>query len=396
MAGRIAESATYGRPDGDAELEAICAIESQAFGVTVEEARTWLQACGADNLRVLRRGRRTASSLVLLPMGQFFGGRSVPMVGVAGVATDPALRGSGSATALMRAAVAELSAAGWPIATLYPATQPLYRRAGFEQAGSRFRISAAPRALDLRDHDLPVRAFTPADREALERAYADLARSRPGYLDRGRYVWDRVLHPRGEQARGFLVEEDGRIDAWVFLLQRRTDGGRYRLEATELAARTPRAASRLVTFLADHASMSPEVSWHGSADEPLLLLPQEIEARVELYATWMLRILDPVAALEARGYPPGLSAELHLEVHDEIAPRCAGRFVARVSGGAATVAPGGDGRVRLHARGLAALYTGHRSAEALAVAGLVEGEADDLRIASAAFAGPAPAMADMF
>jgi predicted acetyltransferase len=209
-------------------------------------------------------------------------------------------------------------------------------------------------------------------------------------------VWDRVLVPRGEPVRGWVVEEHGRITGWMFVLQRRTEGGRYRLEATDLSAATPRAAARLLTLIADHGSLAREVVWFGGADDPLLLLPPELEARVELYSAWMLRVLDPVAALEGRGYAPAIRAELHLEIHDEIAPRCAGKFTVHVEGGAAQVRAGGQGRLRVHSRGLAALYSGHRSAEGLSATGLVEGAPDELRAATAVFAGPSPSMPDMF
>jgi predicted acetyltransferase len=47
-------------------------------------------------------------------------------------------------------------------------------------------------------------------------------------------------------------------------------------------------------------------------------------------------------------------------------------------------------------RGLAPLYTGHLSAEQLALTGLLEGPSEALAAASAVFAGPAPGMGERF
>jgi predicted acetyltransferase len=101
-------------------------------------------------------------------------------------------------------------------------------------------------------------------------------------------------------------------------------------------------------------------------------------------------------ALEARGYPPGMRAELHLAVEDDVLARNAGSWIMRVEDGAATVTRGGSGRLRADVRALAALYTGHLPAETLALTGGISGRPADLAIATAVFAGGAPSMTDMF
>ena len=76
---------------------------------------------------------------------------------------------------------------------------------------------------------------------------------------------------------------------------------------------------------------------------------------------WMLRVVDPVAALEGRGYPPGMEARLHLRLSDESLPSTSGDFVLEVSGGRGKVSPGCEGRFRTSERGLAAIDSGHLS-----------------------------------
>ena len=67
-----------------------------------------------------------------------------------------------------------------------------------------------------------------------------------------------------------------------------------------------------------------------------------------------------------------------------------------VADGAAHVREGGDGRVKLDVTALAPLYSGFLSGETLALAGRVAGSADELALASAVFAAPAPTMLDKF
>ncbi|MCX7011428.1 MAG: sterol carrier protein domain-containing protein, partial [Candidatus Sumerlaeota bacterium] len=111
---------------------------------------------------------------------------------------------------------------------------------------------------------------------------------------------------------------------------------------------------------------------------------------------WMLRVVDVAAALEARGYPPAFEAELHFEIQDDWLPWNNGRFVLQVSNGRGEVSPGGQGRLRMHVRRLAQLYTGHLSPGELRVVGDAEGPPADWAAAGLAFSGPRPWMADLF
>ena len=58
-------------------------------------------------MRVLREGDEPVASLALVPMGQWFGGRSVPMTGISSVAVRPDRWRTGCATRLMRATLEE-------------------------------------------------------------------------------------------------------------------------------------------------------------------------------------------------------------------------------------------------------------------------------------------------
>ena len=389
----------FGPPQGEREHTQAEDIRAQAFALTPEDARGWQQKveAGEAQLRVLREGGGVAATIVLIPMGQWFNGRRVPMVGIGGVGVAPERRGQGSATRLMRAALRELRGQGAPLASLYPATQPLYRRVGFEQSGSRFEIRAQLHGLDFQERTLALRPVTEADMPALRDVYRRYARRQQGWIDRSAYTWSRVTHPKGETAYGYLVEGSAGIEGYLYLTRRVVSQGMWQeLNLTDIATLTPAAGRRLLSFLGDHRSMAQEVVWRGGPADPLLFLLREQTYEVKHLLHWMLRLLDVPAALRARGYPAGLSGALHLEVDDDLFPENRGRFVLEVENGEAEVRPGGDGDVKLHVRALAPLYSGFLSPLALLSTGALEADESSLRTATAIFSSPPPAMPDMY
>ena len=202
----MASQPNYGSASSPEEIDSYARIAAESFAVPVDEERRYVALNGSQNLRLLRDGETVVAGLAVLQgMAQYYGGRRVPCAGVAAVATDARVRGAGVGTTLMRALVRELHAAGTPLAALYPATQPLYRRAGFEQAGGRWEIRVAPGMLDLRDRSLPLRAVGEADLPALKELHAANLRIGSGGMERNAFLWSRALKPGGEPSYGTAV-----------------------------------------------------------------------------------------------------------------------------------------------------------------------------------------------
>jgi predicted acetyltransferase len=378
------------------DLEGVSRLLGWSFGFPPDQAREWLELAGLEHVRVLRSGRTPLAALKLVPMGQFFGGASVPMVGLAGVGVAPEARGGGVGAELCRATVSELYRRQVALSTLYPSTQKLYRGAGWEVAGGRWEVKIAPGLIRTHENSTSVRPMEAADRPAVMDLYRQSAVQRNGELDRGPYCWHRVFHPRGESPLGFLVEHRGALEGYAILYQVTRDPPRADLISHDLCAVTARAARKLLSLLAQHKTLIRTVCWRGAPANPLLQLLPERGYEVKLSDPWMLRICHLQRALEARGYPPGMTAELHLAVDDDVLARNAGSWLLRVEGGRGQVTRGGSGRVQADIRALAALYTGHMSAETLALTGGVAGRPADLATATSIFASAAPAMTDMF
>jgi predicted acetyltransferase len=391
------QSLNYG-PVLEGDVAAVARIISLAFAGPMDKCEEWARKAGLEHVRVLRDGSAVMACLMRIPMGQYFGGTSVPLVGIAGVGVAPEARGRGLASRLMAEAVKEIAAEGVPLSGLYPATLPLYRRVGYEQAGHWFELRLPLAHIDCLDRAMPVRALSDADGDAVRACYRAYARQFDGPLDRGEYIWSRVHEGRDGKASGFAaVGDSGEIEGYLYLVQsRKPDRGRQDLKITDVAFTTARAGRRLLAFLKDFSSIGDEVLLFGGPMHPFLALLVEQRYRADLRDHWMLRIIDLKYALEARAFSPRVSAEVHLEIHDSLLERNRGRWILTVEAGHASVQPGGRGDLRMDIRGLASLYSGYLSAEQLLLLGRCEGPVAAARAAASVFAGTTPWMSDMY
>lgn len=375
-------------------------ILSIAFGMPADKGREWIERSGRSLFRTVTAGDDLAAVIMLIPMGIFFGGRSVPMTGIAGVAVAPAFRGRGVARWMMTEALREIARDGVGLSGLYSAMHPLYRSVGFEQAGSHFRITVPL-------HLLPGgrRTFEelPAGSNPLVHScYHAWARHCDGHLDRGPYVWARVENWRGTPMRGFASRNaDGQIDAYVYLHQQAAPDPRDQqiVSVTDMGASSPEGLRALMNFLAGFSSMANNVTFYGGPSHPLLAALDDRRYQVELTDYWMLRVVDVRQALEQRGYPRGLSAHVRFNLVDATFPDQAGAWSLDIADGKASASRIGDadaGLPTLTARGLAALYAGHLSAHQLQLIGLLTANADQCDTLHAVFPPTGSSMVDMF
>lgn len=386
----------YGLPRGEEELEGLARVLGPSFNRPPEMIRSRFGFVGEENLRVQRGESGVEAGLWVIPMGQWFGGRSVPMHGVAAVGVAPEARGAGAAARLMNHLMRDLHEQGVPLSGLYPATQTLYRRSGYELSGSRFQIELNLRENPPRERSSPVRPFGEEEHDAVKEVYREAAQGRDGHLDRGPYVWDRVFRtPDGAPVHTYLVEENGRPAGYLAMTQTSHDYG-YNLHLRDLVATTPAAGRRLLSFLADHRSMSWKATFSGGPHTPLLLPIAERAYEVQLASYWMTRIVDVKAALEGRGYSAGIHTEVSFELTDDVIPANNGRFVLAVEDGRGRVEKGGNGKLRLHIRALAPLYTGFLSPRQLRDAGWLEGDEAEGDRATGVFGGATPWMPDHY
>ncbi len=388
-----------GVPRDRAELERWGQAANESFPLPpVGRDVDWLERYDPADIRVVRVGGEVAGGAGFLPMGQYFGGRAVPMVGVHAVCVLPEFRGASAGSALMRAAVEEMAANRVPLSTLYPATLPIYRRVGFEPAGTQIIYKAPIASIEGRDRHLEVERLPKERAGELAEVYAQVARYRAGNLERTPWLWRRIVDPLKGDTTCFRVHRAGKTEGYMAVAGNWT-GARTRLDLSirDMVALTPGASRRLWSMIADHRSMGGDVTFADAPGAPALRALRDPVYTVDRMYTWMLRVVDVETALAARGYPAELTTTLDLDILDDLLPGNSGRFRLAVAGGAGRVERHeGQGSLRIDVRGLAALYSGYLPAQELRDMGLADGDPDVLARASVLFAGPAPWLVEMF
>jgi predicted acetyltransferase len=381
------------------EEERIASMMTECFSVPETHWASFRGFVGIENFRVLRRAGEAIAGLGIYPFGQWFGGRRIPMAGISAVTVPPGERGKGIARLLMENALRESREAGVPLSALYASTQHLYRKVGFELAGTRIEYSipthevASVMAEEIGVHSVPL-----SEHHRFHDVYRRFASARNGFLDRSAGYWNRLVHRREQElvfAYAFGREEAP--DAYVVYQQKRIEGSHgYVIAIRDWAATTPTSYRRVLSFLLGLRSLGRSITWSGAPMDPLLAGLEEMDAEVTSLDRWMLRIVDVGAALAQRGYPAGAQGELHLRVTDPLFTENTGSFVLEVRDGRASVAAGGRGDLHCPILGLAPLYSGFMSPAVLRDIGWIEGDDRSLATAAVLFAGESPWLADMF
>jgi predicted acetyltransferase len=336
---------------------------------------------GDDHFRVLVEDGAIVGGLGVYALGQWFGGRSVPMGGLAAVGVAPERRGGKRAAGLVTDTLRWLRETGRPLAALYASTQQVYRSVGFEQAGNRAVWCVPLDGVHAADRSLPVTRVEAPPRELYRPAH--------GNLDRSDAIWQRITVPATGARWTYRLGDEGYV-----VLAHEGDGLFFDLQVVDHAVHTPAAARRFWALLADHRSLAKQAKWFGPANEPLLALLPEMKATVAKLERWMLRVTDVPRALALRGY--SANGVLDLAVDDPLLPENTGRWQLVVQDGEATVSRGGRGTLRCGPRGLAPLYSGLFDAWTLRGLGIVEGDDNACAAATRLFGGPEPFMREMF
>jgi predicted acetyltransferase len=371
-------------------------IISQCFGSTPIDNEYYFKLVGSENFRLLYQSGQIIGGLAIYSMGQWYGGQSVPMKGIAAVSVAPEHRGQGAAYHLMKNSLQEFHSFEIPISVLYAATQVPYRKVGYEQGGSYCRWEIDTAKIRLRERNLPIQRINKDKYAVFERLYARQARINNGNLARPQGIWNRIIQPPQEQEiYAYLIGSTQEPEGYVLFTQNDSSEG-LKIDIKDWTILTTAAAISFWAFLADHRSQVQQVQWRGSPiDEKLLLLPEQT-AKITSKTYWLLRIINISNALSQRGYPQGVEAELHLEVKDDLFPANNGKFCLKVARGRGEISKGGKGELQLDVRGLASLYTGLFTPTQLQLVGYLQSTKKALEIATLLFSGSEPWMPDFF
>ena len=394
------------------ELAQDARLRSQAFSVDAGPVDPDRPRVPLDRVHVARQNGKLVGTATVFSFGQWFGGRSVPMGGVAGVAVTPEARGKGVARRLMHDAIVAMRERGEVLSALYPTTATLYRSVGYEFAGRYERttipVHTVAAAVDQQDGaELTVEQVQGTDVGQLRTVYDQVAAESPGWLNRSDLFWDRLGHEinpdRHNRFCYVLRDSAGVARAGLTVSHRSGDEPlMFGLDIGGPFADSPSSMRAALSLLAALGTTADRATFSLPVEQLGLVLPPAYLDHADSWL-WMARIVDVPGALTARGYNPSITAELELTVRDPLASWNTGRWSVAVADGSATVtkrsdtSPSGADELVVDIQSLSGLYTGYVSPAELIRAGRLDSASPQAVAALAAvFAGPAPRMVDFF
>ncbi|MEW2355590.1 GNAT family N-acetyltransferase [Spirillospora sp. NPDC029432] len=360
----------------EGQWPAVRDLLEQAFGRRTEAhwestAERVRPATAAGRQFGVFEGDRLVGTALIHDMTQWWYGRPVSMGGIGGVAVAPDARGRGIGRALMTGVLERCAALGYALSMLYPATTPLYRSLGWEHAGALHKAALPAEALrTVRAEPVEVRRAGPADAAEVVRTIGRVHRD-AGHC--GPVGWDE------ERWRGTLAGSDYFYLAGDGFLHYRWGEGNGSLEVKKLVAASERTSRGLWALVGSGSSVARTVHADVAPHDPVFWMLRERQSEEVHRDRWMLRTVDAPKAIQDRGFPAGVSAEVPLIVEDAQLSANAGAWRLIVKGGEGRLerAAAEPGAVRLRAGGLAALYAGV-PASTLRAAGLLDGDAPEL------------------
>ncbi|MET0237255.1 MAG: GNAT family N-acetyltransferase [Kibdelosporangium sp.] len=339
---------------------------------------------------VLDGGQVIAGATALLAH-QYFGGRAVPAGCVSLVCVSPEHRGNGLAARLIADLVAQMRSYGCLVASLWTPSTGVYRRWGWEVTGVGRRWVLPTRALRTRPDAgyRVVPGLVPEVRTLHERVAIrwDGPVRRPGWWWRWKYPSD------SDHAVYRLVGSDDQVRGFVTYQPRLTEPWGHHIEVSECWAADSEALLGLYDFLGGHATLSDQVTFTQAALPAMpsfLWRLDQHEATEQGWYPWMMRMLDPEAALRARGWPDGVSGELELEIG------AGKRISVKADGARTTVSAGGTGQIRIPEGEFVAWYAGALDAGRLRELAWPGARTADIELMTALVSGRGPWLPDTF
>lgn len=310
----------------EADIEAASGVQVQAFGGTVAEAveryRSGPRYTWRDGWVVEVDGEIRATAIAI-PATWWFRGAAYPISAIAGVGVRDVDRRRGFASEIMRSILHADLAAGRPYSALYPFQHGFYRRLGYASVGLMhyWRIPTAHLPDDARLRQW-VRQLVEKDRAEVANLYSQSLRQGPGGLARNDGQWAKRWTRHDER---WVVYDDGQLRGYLVYRPAQTS-----LEVVEFVAPGAEAERGLWAFLAAQVDQRSVVTLLTATDQSFWAMLREpamfeavnrgfiINDVAALTMSFMVRVVDVRAALQARSFPADVAGHFSLEVRDPI------------------------------------------------------------------------------
>lgn len=271
--------------------------------VFADSQRAWFEAGLCDppypeSIGFIARAEgRIVSHVELLDMPVRYGDTILHVAAISGVATLPAWRGRGLASALMERAVAEMAARDMPLAILLTGSQTFYERFGWSDWPPPGCIISWADAGEIAAHltvpaQVSVTAYRPGDLAEMMALYKRYSAGRPGTLVRPERYWRSLLvrwleateYP-GQRNAVYVARREGRLVGYCFAFSDGDD-----LVSSEVAYDDADAVGPLLKALVTGMN-APE--WHRL----MAVLPWDNAALVLLQASGRSVPLGPMGIM---------------------------------------------------------------------------------------------------
>jgi len=201
-------------------------LQAKVFGLQADYFRTLAlkdPLFDYENVFVARLDGRVVSHVQVFPKTIRMAGARVWMAGIGGVATDPAQRGKGLASDLLKMSIGSMVRRGMETSILFTGIHDFYRKLGWETASgiNSYKISTEKDLGQAAGYN--GRGFTQDDLRSVSAIYETQNSQRDFSAVRTEEVWKLQLKfpeapaPR-EDSEGFtVVEKEGRVVAYTRL-----------------------------------------------------------------------------------------------------------------------------------------------------------------------------------
>ncbi|MGV1885866.1 GNAT family N-acetyltransferase [Rhizobium sp. 23-156E] len=372
-------------------MDFIARAYASAFAFTRKRTVDYIEDTGLPNFHIIEQGTRSAAVFALVETGHWFGGKVVPACNIAHVAISPEHRGSGLAATILDFACDDALRRGAAVASLFASTRPVYRKSGFELAGSEMIYEADTSELyKIKANFKCRRLASESARSTLGDIYSEHSWDQNGVLARDAAHWNVLLRATDEELSTFVFEADGKDVGYIVL----DTGNQDCLVLRDWVALSGQAAREILKFLGTFSTVYPRVRWHGSPSDQLIFALPDKGSRLVHQEEFLMRVLSPKKALAARGYG---HASGNLRIHVVGAPENQ-TLLLTVKDGKATCQEdlAGEVDITVGLSQFATLFTGFRSSYFLHKAGWIIGDAEAIKRCNDIFSGPAPWVGEHF
>jgi len=328
---------------------------------------------------------KPVASVRTLPSVRLMHGTKTPFGLVSPVTCYAAYRRQGHVAKLLRQSLELMKERGQPISGLYTPHDALYRRYGWERAEEKRVLNFDPGRIEFRTPAPPgkTRPATQEDWKTLDAIYRQHVDPLNGALVRIENWWrffvliDFEAKDKRDRDIVIWVDESG-ADRGYVVYQNRPTGQKDRgwaqqeIFLRDFVALDAGAYRGLWQHILTH-DLASNVIYESHPNDPFVDLCEDpFVVTVNRGEGPMIRIVDIEGAIASRPYAGGGSASFTMRISDESAPWNEGVWrVEAAEGKMRAEKTDAEPDVEMSVNFLAPLYTGFRTAETLAAAGMI-------------------------